>query len=54
MPKSDYLYPNRVSLIDQYASPWDKYEQINDMDDQIKENLRKLTNEQIQNLNDGT
>ena len=50
---SDYLYPNRVNLLDKYASPWDNYEQISDIDDKIKENLAKLVNEQLQGLKDG-
>ena len=40
-------------MLDKFASPWDNYEQINDIDDKIKENLTKLANEQLQSLKDG-
>jgi transcription initiation factor TFIIH subunit 3 len=50
--KADYLYPNRVNLLDKYASPWDNYEQISDIDEKIKENLTRLTNDQLQSLQD--
>ncbi len=49
----DYLYPSRTKIIEKLASPWDKYEQISDMDDQIKENIVKLSTEQSRSLNNG-
>jgi hypothetical protein len=39
--------------MDKNASPWDKYDQINDIDEQIKENLKKLTEQQLETLTNG-
>jgi hypothetical protein len=39
-----------MKMIDMHASPWDKYEQISDMDQEIKENLKNLCNENLQNI----
>lgn len=49
--KADYLYPSRTRLVENLVSPWDKYEQISDMDEQIKENIKKLSSEQLEKLN---
>jgi hypothetical protein len=38
-----------MKTIDKHASPWDKYEQISDMNQEIKENLKNLFNENLQN-----
>jgi hypothetical protein len=50
---SEYLYPNGAKLVDKNASPWEKYEQINDIDDQIRENLKKISNDQLDQLKNG-
>jgi hypothetical protein len=47
---SDYLYPSRSKIIEKYSSPWEKYENINDMDEQIKENIKKLTQNDLSRI----
>jgi len=39
-----------MKMIDKHASPWDKYEQISDMDQEIKENLKNLCDENLKNI----
>jgi len=46
----EYLYPAKMKMIDKHASPWDKYEQISDMDQEIKENLKNLCDENLKNI----
>jgi hypothetical protein len=49
----DYLYPSRTKIQEKNSSPWDKYDQINDIDEQIKDNLKKLTEAQLESLTNG-
>jgi hypothetical protein len=46
----DYLYPTQLKIVDKNASPWDKYDQFTEINEQIQDNLRKLTKEQLDNL----
>lgn len=47
---SDYLYPSRSNIVEKTNSPWEKYEQIGDIDEQIRENLKRLANEQLNKM----
>lgn len=38
--KADFLYPSESKVVEKYSSPWEKYENISDMDYQIKENIK--------------
>lgn len=49
----DYLYPSRRKAVDKSSSPWEKYEQIGDVDEQIRENLKKLATDQLNQINTG-
>ncbi|CAF0906683.1 unnamed protein product [Brachionus calyciflorus] len=49
----EYLYPSKPKKVEKNSSPWDKYEQISDMYEIIRDNLKKLLNEQLSILNSG-
>ncbi|CAF0791422.1 unnamed protein product [Brachionus calyciflorus] len=49
--KAEYLYPSKPKIVEKNSSPWDKYEQISDMYEIIRDNLKKLSNEQLSTLN---
>ena len=42
----DFLYPSQSKIIEKYSSPWEKFENIIDMDYQIKENIKNLVKDQ--------
>jgi hypothetical protein len=41
-----FLYPSVSKVVEKYSSPWEKYESIGDMDNQIKENMKALMKSQ--------
>lgn len=49
--KAEYIYPTRDKYFDKSYSPWERFEQIGDVDEQVRQNLKALANEQIEALN---
>ena len=43
----EYIYPTRDKYFDKSYSPWERFEQISDIDEQVRQNLKALANEQI-------
>ena len=40
------MYPSQSKIVEKYSSPWEKFENIIDMDYQIKENIKNLVKDQ--------
>lgn len=47
------MFPSKSKILEKYTSPWDKYEQISDIDDQIRDNLKNFISEHLTNLQNG-
>ncbi|RNA32317.1 general transcription factor IIH subunit 3 [Brachionus plicatilis] len=50
--RAEYLYPAKSKLADNNQTPWERYEQISDIYESVKEGLKNLSQQHLENLSD--